>query len=155
MSTTTITVQVDNNPPVTVVIAESAKLDDILTQLANVREDIKEFRDTMQLTAQEITDLLNGIDTTTNAAAANVQTIATASAAIKTEMDAFVAAAPAGTVLTDAQVTQLQNIAVRAQAISDGSTAQVAVLQGVAAEGQPVTPPAPTPVVVPPAPAQP
>lgn len=152
---TTITVQVENQPAVTVTIVESAKLDEILTQLANVRQDIREFQNTMQMTEQQVADLLNGIDQTTTTSAANLTTIATASAAIKTEMDAFVAGAPAGTILTDAQVTQLQSIATRAQAIADGSTAQVGVLQAVAAEGQPVTPPPPPPVVIPPAPPQP
>lgn len=129
--------------------AVPGKLDEILTQLADVRKDIKEFRDAMKLTDQELTDLLNGIDKTTNHTAENVTTIATAAAAIKTEMDAFISAAPAGTVLSDAQVSQLQGLATRSQQISDAADAQVAVLQGVAAEGQPVVTPPPAPVVIP------
>ncbi len=156
MSSTIITVQVANSPAVTFTLAESSKLDEILTQLAQVRTDIQEFRNAMQLTEQQTTDLLNAIDTTTNATAVNITTIGTAAAAIKAEVDAFVeTAAASGTPLTDAQVAQLQSIATRAQAMSDGSMAQATALQGIAAEGQPVTPAAPAPVVVPPAPAQP
>lgn len=155
MSTTIITVQVDQGPPVTVTIAESAKLDEILTQLATVRQDIKDFRTAMQLTEQQLQDLLDSIDKTTNATAANLTTIGTTAAQIKTEIDGFIANPPGGTPLNDAQVAQLQSLAARAQALSDGSTAQAAVLTAVAAEGQPVTPPPPAPVVVPPAPLQP
>jgi hypothetical protein len=143
-----ITVKVENLHLHVTVQNDEPKLAEILTQLAGVRKDIKEFRDAMKLTDQELTDLLNGIDKTTNHTADNVATIATASAAIKTEMDAFIAAAPAGTTLSDAQVEQLQSLATRSQQISDAADAQVAVLQGVAAEGQPVVTPPPAPVVI-------
>jgi ABC-type transporter Mla subunit MlaD len=146
-----ITVKVENlHLHVTVqnAVVEPDKLDEILTQLTNVRQDIKEFRDAMKLTDQELTDLLNGIDKTTNHTADNVQAIANVTQTIKTEIDGFIASAPAGTVLSDAQVAQLQGIAAKAQAASDAGDAQVAVLQAVAAEGQPVVPAPPPPVAV-------
>lgn len=130
-------------------LGEVEPLAEILTQLAGVRQDIKEFRDAMKLTDQELTDLLNGIDKTTSHTADNVATIGTVAATIKTEVDAFVAAAPAGTTLSDAQVAQLQSIGTRAQAMSAAADAQVTVLQAIAAEGQPVTPPPPAPVTIP------
>jgi len=147
--TTTITVQADPQSEVTVMIAETSSLDEILTQLANVRQDIKEFRDAMKLTDQELSDLLTAIDTTTNATATNVATIGTVAQQVKTELETLLSAAPAGTVLSDTQVTQLQGFATRLQALSDASTAQVTTLQAIAAEGQPVTPPAPAPVPAP------
>lgn len=133
---------------------DEQKLAEILTQLANVRKDIKEFRAAMKLTDQELKDLLDGIDKTTNDTANNVTIIGTAAQSIKTEMDTLLANANAGTPLTDAQVTQLQNIGARAQAISEAATTQATALTAIAAEGQPVTPPSPEPVVIP-TPAQP
>ena len=97
------------------------------------------------MTQQEITDLLNGIDKTTNAIAANVQTIATVDKTISDEIDAFLAATPVGTVLTDAQAAQLKGFADKLQVTSDASTAQVSVLQAIAAKGQPNVPPPPPP----------
>jgi hypothetical protein len=146
-----ITVKVENlHLHITVqnAVVEPDKSDEILTQLANVRQDIKEFRDAMKLTDQELTDLLTGIDTTTNHTADNVQKIADVTQTIKTEVDAFVAAAPAGTVLSDAQVVQLKGIATKLQAASDAGDAQVTTLQAIAAEGQPVVPAPPPPVAI-------
>lgn len=120
----------------------------ILTQLTNVRKDIKEFRDAMKLTDQELTDLLTGIDATTTHTGENVQKIADATQTISTEIDTFLAD-QANTTLSDAQVTFLQGIKAKAQAASDAGDAQVAVLQAVAAKGAPVTPPPPPPVELP------
>lgn len=101
------------------------------------------------MTQSELTDLLNKIDTTTNKTAANVQTIADVDQKISDEIDAFLAAVPVGTVLTDAMAAQLQALADRAQATSDASDAQVAVLQAIAAKGAPVVPPPPPPPAIP------
>lgn len=146
-----ITVKVENLHLHVVVqnVSDEPKLTDILTQLAGVRKDIKEFRAAMKLTDQELTDLLTKIDTTTNHTADNITTIATAAGTIKTELEAFITATPVGTALTDAQVSQLQGIATRGQAVSDAADAQVAVLKGIALEGQPVVTPPPAPVVIP------
>ncbi len=128
---------------------DAPKLAEILTQLANVRQDIKEFRDAMKLTDQELTDLLNGIDTTTNATATNVATIGTAAGTIKTELEGLIAAAPAGTALTDSQVTQLQGFATKLQGLSDASLQQATTLQAIAAEGAPVVPAPPATIPAP------
>jgi hypothetical protein len=116
----------------------------IITALSEIQHTLKEIK----MTQQEVTDLLNKIDGVTNKTAANVQTIADVDQKISDEIDAFLAAVPAGTVLTDANVAQLQAIADRAQATSDASDAQVAVLQAIAAKGAPAVPPPPPPVVV-------
>lgn len=129
-------------------IVEPERFNEILTQLADVRKDIKEFRIAMKLTDQELKDLLEGLDASTNQTATNVQTISDVTLTIKTEMDTFIES-NAGTTLDDAKVTQLQGIAARAKAAADAGVAQVSVLQAVAAEGQPVTPPPPPPVVIP------
>mgnify|MGYP001182184498 CR=1 FL=1 len=100
------------------------------------------------MTDVELKALLDKIDTTTNKTAANVQTIADVDQQISNEIDAFLAAVPAGTVLTDANVAQLQALADRAQATSDASDAQVAVLQAIAAKGAPTVPPPPPPLTV-------
>lgn len=123
-------------------------LDEVLNQLTNVRKDIKEFRAAMKLTEQELTQLLTDIDTTTNHTGENVQKIADATQTISTEMDTLLAGMTAGSPITDEQITQLQNLKQRAQAISDAGDTQVLTLQAVAAKGQPVTPPAPEPVVI-------
>lgn len=129
---------------VTVQVVEEDKLNEILKIIHQIQRSIQEIK----MTEQEVTALLGRIDTTTNKTAANVQIIADVDQKISDEIDAFLAATPAGTVLTDAAVAQLQAIADRAQATSDASDAQVAVLQSIAAKGTPVVPPpAPTPVV--------
>lgn len=115
---------------------------EIVRLLTEIKHDVKEIR----VTQQEMDIVLGKIDTTTNHTAQNVQTIADIDQRISDEMDAFIAANPAGTVLTDAQVAQLQGFADRTQATSDASDAQVAVLLAIAAKGAPVVPtPAPPP----------
>ncbi len=96
----------------------------------------------------DIEAALTKIDTATNKIAANVQAIATVDQTISDEIDAFLKATPVGTVLTDAQVAQLQGLADRAQSSSDASDAQVAVLQAIAAKGavNPVPVPVPAPL---------
>ena len=126
---------------------DEQQLAEILTQLAGVRKDIKEFREAMKLTDQELKDLLDGIDATTNQTAENLTVIGTAAGTIKTELETFIANA-GNTTLSDAQVSQLQNIKTRAEAISTAAGDQVAVLQGIAKEGEPVVTPPPTPVVI-------
>jgi methyl-accepting chemotaxis protein len=145
-----ITVKVENlHVHVTIADDEHHHHGEILTQLANVRKDIKEFREAMKLTDQELIDLLQGIDSTTTHTGENVQKIADVTQVISTEMDTFLAAAPVGTVLTEEQVAKLQSIKNTAQAASDAGDAQVLVLQAVAAKGQPVVPPPPPPVEIP------
>ncbi len=100
----------------------------------------------LQMTDADLQTLLGKIDTTTNATAANVQTIVTVSQTISDEIDAFIASHPAGTTITDAELTQLQASADKLQTVSDASTAQVATLQAIAAKGAPTVPPAPAPV---------
>lgn len=97
------------------------------------------------MTQQELDTLLQKIDSTTNAIASNVSTIATVDKQISDEIDAFLKQAPAGTVLTDAQAAQLQSLADRLQSSSDASAAQVQVLKDIAAKGQPNVPPPPPP----------
>ena len=119
----------------------SSKLDHVLTALANIQQSLKELK----MTDAEIAALLGRVDQTTNKLAANVQTIADVDQKISDEIDAFLKAVPAGTVLTDAQVAQLSGFADRLQATSDASDAQVTVLQAIAAKGQPQVPPPPPP----------
>lgn len=126
-----------------------ADLGEVLTQLTNVRKDIKEFRDTMQLTEQELTQLLNDIDATTSHTGENVQKIADVTQTISTEIDDFLKATPVGTQITDAQIAILQGIKNKAQLASDAGDAQVLTLTAVAAKGQAVTPPPPPPVELP------
>ncbi len=112
---------------------------EVLQRLTQIQTTLGEIK----VTQQEMDALLGKIDTTTNHIADNVQTIGTVDQKISDEIDAFIAANPAGTVLTDAQVAQLQSFADRTQATSDASDAQVAVLQAIAAKGAPVVPPPP------------
>ena len=100
------------------------------------------------MTDQELTDLLNKVDTTTNAIASNVQTIATVDQTISTELDALLKQVQPGTVLTDAQIAQLQGFQTKLQATADASTAQVAVLQAIAAKAAPIVPPPPPPPTI-------
>lgn len=116
----------------------------VLQRLTQIQTTLGEIK----VTQQEMDALLGKIDTTTNKLATNIQTIADVDQKISDEIDAFLAATPVGTALTDAQVAQLQSIADRAQATSDASDAQVAVLQAIAAKGAPVVPPPPPPPVV-------
>lgn len=104
--------------------------------------------DKINVTEQQLADLLNKLDTTTNKIAANVATIATVDAQISSEIDAFLQNTPAGTVLTDAMSAQLADIGDRAQAASDASDAQVSVLQAIAAKGSPTVPTAPPLVTI-------
>ena len=96
----------------------------------------------------ELNNLLSKIDVTTNKIAANVQAIATVDQTISNEIDAFLAAKPTGTVLTDAEATLLQGFADRLQASSDASDAQVTVLNAIAAKSAPVVPAPPAAVTV-------
>jgi hypothetical protein len=133
----TLTIQHDN----------SLDLKPLLTQLLTLVTQNTATLGEIKVTQQEMDALLGKIDTTTNHIASNVQTIATVDQKISDEIDAFIAANPAGTVLTDAQVAQLQSFADRTQATSDASDAQVAVLQAIAAKGAPVVPqPPPAPI---------
>jgi ABC-type transporter Mla subunit MlaD len=103
--------------------------------------------DRIERKIMDIDQVLQKIDAATTKTAANLQIIADTDQKISDEIDAFLAAAPAGTVLTDAQATQLQSLADRLQANSDATDAQVPVLQAIAAKGAgnpvPVPPPAP------------
>ena len=111
---------------------------------------IEQKVDKIMATQAEIEAALAKVDAATNKLASNVQLIADTDQKISDEIDAFLKAAPVGTVITDAQAAQLQAIADRAQATSDASDAQVAVLQAIAAKGagNPVPVPVPAPPVV-------
>jgi hypothetical protein len=142
-----LTIKFGTDPVLLVVqkeqLAQSAQLSSIQASLASIQAILK----AMQLTDDQIKTLLAGIDTTTNKIAANVQTIADVDQTISNEMDAFIAAHPAGTTFTDDEVTQLQSFADRLQKTSDASDAQVTVLQAIAAKGGttvPAAPPAPS-----------
>lgn len=95
------------------------------------------------MTDAELKTLLQKLDDTTNHIAANTTVIADETQKISTEIDAFIAAKPVGTVLTDADVALLQGLGARTQAASDASDAQVAALTAIAAKGAPVVPPPP------------
>ncbi len=97
---------------------------------------------------EAIVAALAKIDMATTKIAENVALIATTDQKISDEIDAFLAANPVGTVITDAQVEQLGALAERAQAASDASTQQVEVLKAIATKGEGN----PVPVPVPPAP---
>lgn len=147
---------------------ESAQLDRLIVALQSRQDNtavlaalqsLQEGQRKLLMNDQETAALLKKLDDSTNVLAANQQIIADTDQAISDEMDAFIAAvkaAPAGTVLTDAQVTQLQTLADKVQATSNASDSQVAVLQAIASKGVanpvPVTP-APLPPSVLPAPA--
>ncbi len=137
----TINLRIDS---LTVQLLDSVQYQEIIHQLTTANAALR----TIIMTQQEVTDLLNKIDNTTNHTAANIQTIADTDQKISDEIDAFLASAPAGTTLTDAQVTQLQDIADRAQKTRDAADAQVAVLKAIAAKGAPTVPPPPPPVAV-------
>ena len=96
----------------------------------------------------DIDAALAKIDAATTKTAANIQIVADTDQKISDEIDAFLAAAPPGTVITDAQVASLQALGDRVQASSDALDAQVPVLQAIAAKGAAN----PVPVPVPPAP---
>ena len=120
------------------------RVDEILSTVTEANEGIRR----LSVTSQELTDLLNKVDQTTNHTAENVQVIAETSQKISTEVDAFIAAHPAGTTITEEGVEQLKTIAARSQATSDAADAQVTFLKAIAAKGEPVVPePAPTPVI--------
>lgn len=146
-----ITVKVENlHLHVTVQqVVDPQRVDEVLTQLTAVRKDIKEFRGAMKLTDQELTELLTGIDATTNHTAANVQKVADSTQTISTEIDTFLANAPVGTVMTQENFDLLTKLKNDAQTASDAGDAQVPVLQAVADKGQPVTPAPPAPVELP------
>lgn len=116
------------------------------------QKQLAEGIDKIMASQTEIDAALAKVDAATNKIAANVQVIADTDQKISDEIDAFLAGAPVGTVLTDAQVAQLQGIASKSQAASDASDAQVEVLKAIAAKGagNPVPVPVPpTPVVAP------
>lgn len=117
----------------------------LLTELTKIEGKLNKI----MLSEQELDDLLTKIDTTTNHTAQNIQTIADVDQQISNEIDAFLAATPVGTVLTQAQADKLQALADKGQAASDAGDAQVNVLKAIAAKGAPVVPPTPTPVVIP------
>ena len=133
------------NVNLTITHDASSDTKQLLTQLLNLVNQNQTTLGEIKVTQQEMDALLGKIDTTTNKLAANIQTIADTDQKISDEIDAFLAAVPAGTTLTDAQVAQLQANADKAQATSDASDAQVAVLQAIAAKGAPVVPPPPPP----------
>lgn len=125
------------------------KAGEILTQLAEVRKDIKEFRTAMKLTDQELAELLGNIDKTTTHTGENVQKIADVTQTISTEIDTFLSASPTGTVMTQENFDALTAIKNKAQLASDAGDAQVTVLLGVAAKGEPTVPAPPAPVELP------
>jgi hypothetical protein len=107
--------------------------------LAQIQTELQEIKQM----AVDMNKVLSDIDAVTNKLAVNVQAIADTDQKIATEMAALLKAVPAGTTLTDAQVTELQGFVTRLQATSDASDAQVTVLKGIAASGAPVVPAAP------------
>lgn len=123
---------------------EDTQVRDLLAKLADIEGKV----DKIMLSQTELDTLLKKIDDTTNHTAANVKTIADVDQQISSEIDAFLAATPVGTVLTQAQADQLTAISTRAQATSDAGDAQVAVLQAIAAKGAPVVPTPPAPVAL-------
>lgn len=129
---------------VVVQLLDTEQFQEIINKLTHLERKV----DILIMTEQEVTDLLNKIDTTTNHTADNIQAIADVDQKISDEIDAFLAKVPVGTVLTDAQVAQLKSIADKAQATSDAGDSQVAVLQAIAAKGAPTVPPPPPPVTV-------
>lgn len=116
-----------------------------LSQISAKLDSIQIGVNKIIMTQGELDTLLQGIDTLTNSIATNVAAIATVDQKISQEIDAFLAAKPAGTVLTDAEVTQLQNMSANLKTSADASTAQVATLQAIAAKGSVILPPPPPP----------
>lgn len=110
--------------------------------------DLQQMEKRIMASQAEIDSALTKIDGATTKLAQNVQMIADTDQQISDEIDKFLANAPAGTVLTDAQVAALQAVADKAQATSDASDAQVAVLKAIATKGAGN----PVPVPVPPTP---
>jgi len=114
-------------------------------------KDIQEMEKRIMAGQAEIEAALGKIDAATNKLAANVQVIADTDQKISDEIDAFLAANPVGTVLTEAQIQKLQDLAELSQSASDASDTQVAVLKAIAAKGagNPVPVPVPEPPVLP------
>ena len=85
---------------VNVQILEPKEFQEIITRLTTIERKV----DQVIMTQQEMDALLGKIDTTTNKLASNIQIIADTDQKISDEIDAFLAAAPVGTTLSDAQV---------------------------------------------------
>lgn len=81
-------------------ILEPKEFQEIITRLTTIERKV----DQVIMTQQEMDALLGKIDTTTNKLASNIQIIADTDQKISDEIDAFLAAAPVGTTLSDAQV---------------------------------------------------
>ncbi len=112
------------------------------------KSDLMEMEKRIMAGQEQLAAALGKIDTATTKIAENISIIAETDKKISDEIDAFLAANPVGTVMTDAQVEQLGALAERAQAASDASSAQVEVLKAIATKGE--TNPVPVPVPAPP-----
>ncbi len=140
--------------PITVQLAATEQVSEILSRLTNIEKTIKEIK----MTEQDFLVVLKQVDDTTTKIGSNISTIggvvqgeADTIQTIKTEVDALVAAQQqAGVSQTIVDATKA--IAAKLQTSSDTSdaavtalNAQVPVLQGIAAAGAPVVPPPPPP----------
>lgn len=120
----------------------------ILHQLADIKTTLGELK----MTDAEAKVLLDKIDASTNATAANLAQVAIVDQKISDEIDAFLAAVPVGTALSQENADHLAALATSAQSTADASTAAVTTLQAIAAKGQPVVPPPAPPIEVIPVP---
>lgn len=113
------------------------------------KQDLHEMEKRIMATQADIIAALTAIDTATTAIANSIASESGVIQTISDEVNALVAAVPAGTVITDDQITQLQSLASRAQDAANSLTAQVPVLQGIASKGAANPVPVPVPPNIP------
>lgn len=122
-------------------ILDSQELREIITRLTTIERKV----DNIAMTDLEVSALLDKVNDTTNAIAANQTADSTTLGKVKTELEALIAQPPSQSGLSDATSAKLQSFAATLGQLKTNADNNTTVLNAIAAEGEPVVPPPPPP----------
>jgi hypothetical protein len=125
--------------------ANNNEIKQLLTQLLSIANQNTQTLKEIKMTDQEVSDLLDQVNTTTNGIAARQTADSTTLGTVKTELEALLAAPPSVSGLSAETSAKLQAMATTIGTLKSNADANSTVLEAIAAEGQPVVPPPPPP----------
>jgi len=97
------------------------------------------------MTDQQVSDVLDQVNATTNGIAARQTADSTTLGTVKTELEALLETQGQPGGISDATAAKLQSMATTIGQLKVNADANSTVLEAIAAEGQPIVPPPPPP----------
>lgn len=121
------------------------KIEQQLKELLNIAKEHTQILKEIKMTDQEVNDLLDQVNTTTNAIAVRQTADSTTLGTVKTELEALLATQGQPGGISDATAQKLQAMKTAVEGLKTNADTNSDVLTAIAAEGQPVVPQPPPP----------